>query len=125
MVQGGSDGRDHHNRCFSIWLAGGGVKSGHVHGQTDELGFNVAEDAVHVHDLNATLLYLLGLDHLRLDLSLSRPRLSPDRRSWQAGSGHYRGLTASWQGLPGGDPRGVWLPGWGCDLLAVRAMKLT
>ncbi len=66
MVQGGNDGRDHHNRCFSIWLAGGGVKSGHVHGETDELGFNVARDPVHVHDLNATLLHLLGFDHTRL-----------------------------------------------------------
>lgn len=66
MVQGGNDGRDHHNRCFSLWLAGGGVRAGHVYGQTDELGFNVAENPVHVHDLNATLLHLLGLDHLRL-----------------------------------------------------------
>ncbi|MCA9037452.1 MAG: DUF1501 domain-containing protein [Planctomycetaceae bacterium] len=66
MVQGGNDGRDHHNRSYSVWLAGGGVKSGYVHGQTDELGFNVTQDAVHVHDLNATMLHLLGLDHLRL-----------------------------------------------------------
>ncbi|MFM2095683.1 MAG: hypothetical protein RIS70_2807 [Planctomycetota bacterium] len=66
MVQGGTDGRDHHNRCYSMWLAGGGVKAGHVHGQTDELGFNVAADPVHVHDLNATLLHLLGMDHTRL-----------------------------------------------------------
>jgi hypothetical protein len=66
MVQGGNDGRDHHNRCFSLWLAGGGIKSGHIHGSTDELGFNVATDPVHVHDLNATLLHLLGFDHTRL-----------------------------------------------------------
>ena len=66
MVQGGNDGRDHHNRSFSLWLAGGGVKAGHVHGQTDELGFNVATDPVHVHDLHATLLHLLGFDHTRL-----------------------------------------------------------
>lgn len=66
MVQGGNDGRDHHNRCFSMWLAGGGVKAGYVHGQTDELGFNVTSDPVHVHDLNATLLHLLGFDHTRL-----------------------------------------------------------
>ncbi|MFN9717390.1 MAG: DUF1501 domain-containing protein [Planctomycetota bacterium] len=66
MVQGGNDGRDHHNRCFSLWLAGGGLKPGHVHGSTDEMGFNVATDPVHVHDLNATLLHLLGFDHLRL-----------------------------------------------------------
>ncbi|MFA6546270.1 MAG: DUF1501 domain-containing protein [Limisphaerales bacterium] len=66
MVQGGNDGRDHHNRCFSFWLAGGGVKRGHVHGTTDDLGFNVADDPVHVNDLNATLLHLLGFDHTKL-----------------------------------------------------------
>jgi hypothetical protein len=70
MVQGEpgktSDGRDHHNRAFSVWLAGGGVRAGHVHGATDELGFNPATDPVHVHDLNATLLHLLGFDHERL-----------------------------------------------------------
>ena len=66
MVQGGNDGRDHHNRCFSFWLAGGGVKRGHVHGETDDLGFNVTTDPVHVNDLNATLLHLLGFDHKKL-----------------------------------------------------------
>ena len=66
MVQGGNDGRDHHNRAFSVWLAGGGVRGGYTHGETDELGFNVAKDPVHVHDLNATLLHLLGMDHERL-----------------------------------------------------------
>jgi hypothetical protein len=66
MVQGGNDGRDHHNRCFSIWMAGGGMKAGYTHGQTDELGFNAAADPVHVHDLHATLLNQLGFDHTRL-----------------------------------------------------------
>jgi hypothetical protein len=66
MVQGGSDGRDHHNRAFTMWLAGGGIKAGHVHGKTDDFGFNVVEAPVHVHDLNATLLHLLGFDHTRL-----------------------------------------------------------
>ncbi len=66
MVQGGNDGRDHHNRSYCMWLAGGGIKQGHVHGETDELGFNVATDPIHVHDLNATLLHLLGFDHTRL-----------------------------------------------------------
>ena len=66
MVQGGNDGRDHHNRCFSMWLAGGGVKKGFVYGETDDLGFNIARDPVHVHDLNATLLHLLGFNHERL-----------------------------------------------------------
>jgi hypothetical protein len=59
-------GRDHHKDAFTVWLAGGGIKPGVAHGRSDELGFNVAEDPVHVHDLNATALHLLGLDHERL-----------------------------------------------------------
>jgi hypothetical protein len=59
-------GRDHHPRCFTMWLAGGGVRAGTVHGATDDFGYNVVEDPVHVHDLNATLLHLLGIDHERL-----------------------------------------------------------
>jgi len=59
-------GRDHHPRCFSIWMAGGGVKPGLVYGATDEFGYNVAENGVHVHDFHATLLHLLGVDHERL-----------------------------------------------------------
>jgi hypothetical protein len=69
MVQGEANagaGRDHHNRCFTMWLAGGGIRRGAVHGETDELGFNVVRDPVHVHDLHATLLHLLGIDHTRL-----------------------------------------------------------
>ena len=66
MVQGGNDGRDHHPNAFTMWLCGGGVKSGVSIGQSDELGFNVAQDRVHVHDLHATLLHLLGFDHTRL-----------------------------------------------------------
>jgi hypothetical protein len=66
MVQGGDDGRDHHPNAFSIWLAGGGVKPGITLGTTDDLGFNAADDRVHVHDLNATLLHLLGFDHTKL-----------------------------------------------------------
>lgn len=56
-------GRDHHGRCFTMWLAGGGVKPGLQFGETDDFCFNVARDPVHVHDLNATLLHLLGIDH--------------------------------------------------------------
>ncbi len=59
-------GRDHHPRAFSIWLAGGGIKAGTTVGQTDELGYNPVEDAVEVHDLHATVLHLMGLDHTRL-----------------------------------------------------------
>jgi hypothetical protein len=66
MVQGGSDGRDHHPNAFSIWLAGGGIRPGITLGTTDELCFNAAEDRVHVHDLHATLLHLLGFDHTKL-----------------------------------------------------------
>jgi hypothetical protein len=66
MVQGGNDGRDHHPNAFAMWFAGGGVKPGSTLGQTDDLGFNAVQDRVHVHDLHATLLHLLGFDHTRL-----------------------------------------------------------
>jgi uncharacterized protein (DUF1501 family) len=66
MVQGGSDGRDHHPNAFTMWLAGGGIKPGITIGETDDLGFNVVKDRVHVHDLHATLLHLLGFDHEKL-----------------------------------------------------------
>jgi hypothetical protein len=59
-------GRDHHHDGFTVWMAGGGSKGGHVHGQTDELGLHIAEDKVHVHDLHATILHLMGFDHERL-----------------------------------------------------------
>ena len=59
-------GRDHHPRCFTMWLAGGGVRRGHVHGETCDHGYNIVRDPVSVHDLHATLLHLLGLDHERL-----------------------------------------------------------
>jgi hypothetical protein len=61
-----SPGRDHHKDAYTMWLAGGGTKPGFTYGQTDEFGFNVVENPVHVHDLNATVLHLLGLDHERL-----------------------------------------------------------
>ncbi|HAC92016.1 MAG TPA: DUF1501 domain-containing protein [Planctomycetaceae bacterium] len=63
---GSSSGRDHNHHGFTMWLAGGGVKGGHVHGATDEFGFQAVEDRVHVHDLHATMLHLLGFDHTRL-----------------------------------------------------------
>ena len=59
-------GRDHHPRCFSIWLAGGGIKKGMVFGKTDDFSYNIVQDPVHVHDFQATLLHLLGIDHERL-----------------------------------------------------------
>jgi hypothetical protein len=66
MVQGGDDGRDHHPNAFTMWLAGGGVKPGVTLGETDDFGFNAVRDRVHVHDLHATMLHLLGFDHTRL-----------------------------------------------------------
>lgn len=59
-------GRDHHGRCFSIWMAGGGIKPGIVYGATDDFGFNITEHPMHVHDFHATLLHQLGIDHERL-----------------------------------------------------------
>jgi uncharacterized protein (DUF1501 family) len=59
-------GRDHHPRCFTAWMAGGGVKRGHKHGETDDFGYNVVRDGLHIHDFHATLLHLLGIDHERL-----------------------------------------------------------
>jgi hypothetical protein len=66
MSQGGTDGRDHHPNAFTMWMAGGGIKAGARIGETDELGFQVVRDKVHVHDLHATMLKLLGFDHTRL-----------------------------------------------------------
>jgi hypothetical protein len=59
-------GRDHHPRCFSIWMAGGGIRPGMVYGETDELGYNIVQNPVHVHDFQATVLHQLGLDHEKL-----------------------------------------------------------
>jgi hypothetical protein len=59
-------GRDHHPRCFTVWMAGGGIKRGLVYGETDDFGYNIASDPVHVHDLHATLLQAMGVDHKRL-----------------------------------------------------------
>jgi uncharacterized protein (DUF1501 family) len=62
----GNYGRDHHPRCFTIWMAGGGVKPGIVYGETDEFGYNIVSNPVHVHDFQATVLNQLGLDHEKL-----------------------------------------------------------
>jgi hypothetical protein len=70
MIEGRNNskflGRDHHPRAFTMWLAGGGVRRGVVVGATDELGYNAVEDPCDVHDLHATLLHLMGLDHTKL-----------------------------------------------------------
>jgi arylsulfatase A-like enzyme len=65
-VDGSANGRDHHPNVFSMWLAGGGIKRGMSIGESDDLGFSVAQDQVHVHDLHATILQLLGFDHTKL-----------------------------------------------------------
>ncbi len=67
MSQGG-DGRDHHNAGFSIWMCGGGVKPGIVYGATDELGYSAIENPIDVHDLHATMLRLLGIEHSKLSI---------------------------------------------------------
>ncbi|NOX53869.1 MAG: DUF1501 domain-containing protein, partial [Planctomycetes bacterium] len=59
-------GRDHHPRCFTMWMAGGGIKPGLVYGETDDFSYNIVEKPVHLHDLNATILRCLGIDHTRL-----------------------------------------------------------
>jgi uncharacterized protein (DUF1501 family) len=63
---GRSQGRDHHPQAYSLWMAGGGIRGGMTYGATDELGFHVVENPVHVHDLQATILHCLGFDHERL-----------------------------------------------------------
>jgi uncharacterized protein (DUF1501 family) len=62
----GGTGREHHPFGFTMWMAGGGVKGGMVHGATDEFGWHAVQDKVHVHDLHATILHLMGLDHEKL-----------------------------------------------------------
>ena len=59
-------GRDHHPRCFTVWMAGGGVKAGTTLGETDDYSYNIVKDPVHVHDLNATILHLMGIEHTKL-----------------------------------------------------------
>jgi hypothetical protein len=61
-------GRDHHPRCFTVWMAGGGIKPGIVYGETDDFSYNITENPVHIHDMNATILHCLGIDHRRLSV---------------------------------------------------------
>ena len=65
-IQPNKFGRDHHPRCFTMWMAGGGVNAGHSHGETDDFSYNLVKDGVHIHDLHATILHLLGINHERL-----------------------------------------------------------
>jgi uncharacterized protein (DUF1501 family) len=69
MYQGkGGAGRDHHIQGFSMWMAGGGIRGGITHGATDDLGYNAVEDVVHIRDLHATMLHLLGIHHERFSV---------------------------------------------------------
>ena len=68
-------GRDHHPRAFSVWMAGGGIKPGTVYGETDEFGYNIAKDPVHIHDFHATILDVLGLNHEKLTYKYQGRRL--------------------------------------------------
>ena len=61
-------GRDHHPRCFTMWMAGAGIRGGVVHGETDDFGYNVVRDPVHINDFNATVLHQLGIDHERFSI---------------------------------------------------------
>ena len=65
-VSEGGDGRDHNPYGYTIWMAGGGVKAGFVHGATDDIGYHAVEDRMHIHDFHATVLHLLGMDHEKL-----------------------------------------------------------
>ena len=99
-------GRDHHPRCFTVWLAGGGIKPGFTYGRTDDYGYNIADangnpisptkddftpGAVHVHDLQATILHLLGVDHTQLTYKYQGRHLPPDRRARPRGA-RYPGV---------------------------------
>ena len=84
----GTNGRGHHAKVYSSWLCGAGVRGGVVFGKSDELGDGVAEDEVKVHDLQATILYLLGMDHKRLTYRHGRSRFPFDRCAWSCGTRH-------------------------------------
>ncbi len=86
----GDDGRDHNPHGYTMWMAGGGVKPGLVYGKTDDYGYYAVENKVHVHDLHATILHLLGPGPHQADLPLRRPRLPADRRVWRGRQGHHR-----------------------------------
>ena len=72
-------GRDHHPRCFSMWMAGGGVKRGATYGETDDFSYNIVANPVDVHDLHATILHCLGVDHTKLTEQVSGPALPAHR----------------------------------------------
>ena len=87
-------GRDHHPRCFTMWLAGGGIKPGITFGETDDYCYNIVEDPVHVHDLHATILHTLGIDHTQLTYKF-QGRLPADRRAGKCREADSRLTTGS------------------------------
>lgn len=103
-ISQGKNGRDHNPQGFCMWLAGGGVQGGMAYGKTDEYGDEASENRVHLHDLHATMLHLLGLDYERLHLPIRRPRLPPDGRLRRGGE-RFAGMSVA--GVPtGGLARG-------------------
>src|SRR5262245_25571036 len=103
MAQG--NGRDHHMKGFSMWLAGGGIKPGTTYGATDELGYNAVENVVEVHDLHATMLRLLGIDHEKLTVRYQgRDFRLTDVRGHVVTGGHQPGVTAGPRPAPRGPP---------------------
>ena len=88
MSQG--DGRDHHNKGFTIWLAGGGIKGGLNYGATDELGYAAVENVINVHDLHATWLHLLGADHMK---TVFKHKGRPERPTLNEGEPYLKLVT--------------------------------
>ena len=80
-------GRDHNPWGFTMWMAGGGVKGGQYVGTTDDIGLRAVENPVHVHDLHATILWMMGLDHRQLTLPAQWPRRTSDRAGWRSSQG--------------------------------------
>ena len=86
-------GRDHHPRCFTMWMAGGGSRPGAIHGETDDFSYNIVKDPVHIHDFHATVLQASGIRPSTVHVSLSGARPAPDRR--RAGAGDQRAYRLS------------------------------
>ena len=94
--QGGLNaGRDHHGRCFSMWMAGGGVAAGRMHGETDDFCYNIVKDPVHIRDLNATIFHTLGIDDKRFSFKFQGLQPHPDRRGTEQGREGNPSVTKS------------------------------
>ena len=91
-------GRDHHPRCFTMWMAGGGVKGGTIYGETDDFSYNIVKDPVHIRDFHATVLHLLGHRPRAVHLQLPGPRPEADRRRTRQGRQGAPGVTGRTRG---------------------------